>query len=164
LTVEVGEQERKVGESEIVEGVYSCFEVTLHGVGIIIPGTEVGEKAIYDDLHSSKSQSLYRAGKLGIFPSARAFVWRESYVQRPAPHFARSFALPSPRAYTGGKARNVSKPKSLPHIPSYFSHNSSYFLCIVRSWNFSKYQSLYRGEELEIFPSHTEILERSSKF
>ena len=49
----------------------------------------------------------------GIFPSPRAFIHGESYIQRLASCFARCFALPSPTAYTGGEPWNFSKSQSL---------------------------------------------------
>ena len=67
-------------------------------------------------------------GQLGIFPSPTAFIKREKYniIRRLAPRFTRCFALLSPRAYTGGDARNFSKSQSIynlcTHIFFYISH------------------------------------------
>ena len=47
--------------------------------------------------------------ELGIFPSPRAFIQGTRYIGRLAPHFA----LSSPKAFTGGEARNFSKSESL---------------------------------------------------
>ena len=84
--------------------------------GYVAPGPFWGGAALRSVRRFTKSQNLYREGKLSTFSSLMLFIKGESYIRR----LARCFALLNPRAYTGGKARNFvrSPPNILPNVTS----------------------------------------------